>query len=150
MRRAAAAALALAASLTPLGCGDYSEPAGPLRWDEEPTVITPEGLPGDRIATGSVRNSSLEPVTVKADELAVTAGSRELETDSTFLAGYGRGFVETARGYADPDDVPEFEQVRTGRLLKLEPGASAPLTVAWRGEESVDGVRYRRGFLPLP
>lgn len=145
------AATVLAVGLISAGCDD-DDPAGPLRWEGEPALLEAEaGLPDDRIISGEVRNSSLEPIAIEADELVVIADGEEFETDTTFLAGYGRGFVETARGYADPDDVPDFERVRTGRLLQLEPGGTTPVVVAWRDAEAgaIDGVRYPRGFLPV-
>lgn len=149
------AAVSFAALLAPLvipgpGSEDQGEPEGPLRWQGEVTTTSPAGLPGDTIASGEVENSGIGEIRVEADEVvAVTSEGRELETDTTFLGTYGRGFVETARGYADPEDVPDSELVRTGRLLVLGSRETSPLVVAWRGGEAV-GLRYGGGgFLAL-
>ena len=140
---------ACSALLAASGCGAEAEPAGPLRWHAGPEVAESE-VEGDWIVSGEVRNSSLEPIEIRADDLVVVDEGEEFATDTTFLAGYGRGFVETSRGYADADDVPESEQVRAGRLLKLPPGGTTSVVVAWRGGGAdADGVRYPLGYLPI-
>src|SRR5688572_13081412 len=68
-------ALAIALALTG---GSDAAPEGPLAWAEDPLVFTPERLPGDRIATGSVEGAELREGRVYATKMVVVdADGRE-------------------------------------------------------------------------
>lgn len=128
---AAAAALALA-----LACGDSDEPAkerggfGRLVWSSPPTVFTPRRLPDDRILVGRLKNDSLRQVELRAAEdveLLDRAG-RPIQHTVVFSQSFGRDIYPPRFG-ARP---PEEDQLRLGLRAKLEPGATRPITVAWR------------------
>jgi hypothetical protein len=49
--------------------------------------------------------------------------------------------------------LPEAELERIGRQLRLEPGSTAPLSVAWRlaaGGKAPARIEYGAGWLPIP
>jgi hypothetical protein len=55
-----------------VGCGGDNElGSGDLVWEKKPRVFKNPTLPDDRILTGTVRNDSLEAVTLVARELGV-------------------------------------------------------------------------------
>jgi hypothetical protein len=128
------------------GCGGDS--SGDLVWEKKPRVFKNPNLPDDRILTGTVRNDSLEVVTVVARDLGVrTDAGDEMESAAIFAPTFIRGVFPQNRG----DEIPESEQLRIGLRARLEPGKTAPLTVSWRqqGERAVL-VDYGAGALPVP
>ena len=155
MRRATLAALGLAATaLVATGCGGSGTTvaghgSGPLKWAAEPQLFTPESLPGDRILTGTLRNDSLRRVRVNLPDVRVLAadGDRVAATP-VFLNTFGKSLWSPGRG---PEQMPDTELVRTGRIAFLRPGQEVPLTVAWHaadGEPAV--VDYGGGSLRVP
>jgi len=151
--RRALLVLALAPNvLTGCGGGDGSA-SGDLRWEKAPSVSTPETLPNDRIATGKVRNDSLRRVDLKASDIEVVdAEGRAVESAGILLAGFGRGLYNPVR---EPAQIADSELTRTGRIAKIEPGSSVPLTVSWRMRGAIKEplrVEYGAGggSLPLP
>ena len=147
MRRAAAAALLAAVALA--GCGSSSGTDGPLAWAGEPVLFTPETLPGDRVLTGVLRNDSLRRVRVDLPDVRVLAADGDpVEATPVFLNTFGKTLWSPGRG---PEQMPETELRRTGRIAFLRPGEEVPFTVAWRaadGEPAV--VDYGPGSLRVP
>jgi hypothetical protein len=144
-------AIALAAlALFGAGCGD-SQPSGngPLAWAQEPYAGTPSKLiPDDHVVLGTVRNDGLRKVKVHFREV------RLLETDGDevpaavrFTDTPGHGLYPPTR---EPDSVEKTEDLRIGRAIELEPGKTAPLVVAWRGDAKPVAVEYPGGRLKLP
>jgi hypothetical protein len=131
------------------GAGD--EGAGALAWARSPQVFTPESLPQDRVLSARLKNDSLRSIRLSVDDLRLEdANGRTVDSTAVFLDSFVHGLYPPTR---QPTQVPESELRRTGRLAVLEPGASVPLTVAWRrGVAAGAPVRldYGPGSLPLP
>ena len=145
MKRAGTLALLV---LLLAGCNgeDDGSASGRLAWVGKPRLVEPEGLPRDRILTGTVRNDSLERVTLQGSELrAVASGGGELRTAAIFARGFAHTNFPTNRGEVK---TPESEQIRIGLKAVLEPGEKAPLTVSWRGRAA--RIDYGTGSLPVP
>jgi hypothetical protein len=131
------------------GAGD--EGAGDLAWARSPRVFTPERLPQDRVLSARLRNDSLRSIRLSVDDLRLEdANGRTVDSTAVFLESFVHGLYPPTR---QPAEVPESELRRTGRLAVLEPGASVPLTVAWRRGVAADApvrLDYGLGSLPLP
>jgi hypothetical protein len=131
------------------GCGGGDElGSGDPVWEKKPRLFKNPNLPDDRILTGTVRNDSLERVTLVARELGVRTGAGdEMESAAIFAPTFIRGVFPQNRG----DEIPESEQLRIGLRARLEPGKTAPLTVSWRQQgERAELVDYGAGALPVP
>jgi hypothetical protein len=150
--RRAAVAAALALSLAAGGCGSDGDSAGELKWDGKPSVMRHPTLPADHILTGAVRNDGLRPLRLEARDLRlVDAEGRKVNATAVFLRGYLHSLYPPTRPPAG--GVPEREQQRIGRVLKLEPGKTAPLTLSWRlapGAGPPVRADYGTGSLPIP
>ena len=147
-------ALALTAAALLAGCGGSDgavsgKGSGPLKWAEEPLVFTPETLPGDRILTGYLRNESVRRVRVDLPDVRVLANDGEVVAASpVFLNSFGKTLWSPGRG---PEQMPESELVRTGRIAFLKPGEQIPFTVAWRAKDGEPAVvDYGAGSLAVP
>jgi hypothetical protein len=147
--------LALAAALVALaaaGCGD--EPAaveggsGPLVWTEPPLEFTPETLPGERILTGQLRNEGLRRLRVDLPDLRIRdASGDDVAAQPIFLQTFGKSLWSPGRG---PEQMPETELVRTGRIAWLDPGETVPFTIAWREPAAPARIEYKGGWVPIP
>jgi hypothetical protein len=130
------------------GAGDES---GDLAWAESPRVFTPERLPQDRVLSARLKNDSLRSIRLSVDDLRLEdANGRTVDSTAVFLESFVHGLYPPTR---QPAQIPESELRRTGRLAVLEPGASVPLTVAWRrgtGAGAPVRLDYGLGSLPLP
>jgi hypothetical protein len=147
--RRAALALTLLLVVVSAGCGGDDElGSGDLMWEKKPRVFTNASLPDDRVLAGTVRNDSLEPVTLVARDLGVrTPGGDEMESAAVFAPTFIRGVFPQNRG----SEIPESEQLRIGLRARLQPGQTAPLTVSWRQQgEHAAVVDYGAGTLPVP
>jgi hypothetical protein len=149
---AAVAALAVAVS----GCGDGSSPivaANPLQWTAAPQVFRTTALPDDRVAVGSVRNTTDAPLELDATALAVVdANGRRLRSTGQYAAGYAHGLYGA---FQKPDPLPPGELTRLGLRVTIAPGKTAPLAVSWtvrKGSEPARAasVDYGPGRLTLP
>jgi hypothetical protein len=152
-RRRAIALLVLAAlgvavflGLSSLGGADRS---GPLAWSGEADVFTHPTLPGDRVLTAKLRNDGLHPLRIDiADVRLLDGAGREVASTPVFLQAFGKTLWAAGRG---PQQEPDTELLRTGRIALLKPGQEVPLTIAWH---AADGkpvrVDYKRGSLSLP
>lgn len=148
-----AAAALLVAALALLGPGSdrggaVPAGAGQLTWTAPPRVYVAPGMPRDRILSGVVRNDSVRVAEVAASEIRVfTADGDRLESAGIFLGSFSRGL------YAGPrkGQASDIERRRTGRLLRIAPGAEQPLTVSWRtGPAGQAGTRIEYGSGSLP
>jgi hypothetical protein len=145
----------LAAALLLAGCGTKSETVkgtGAMSWTKKPQMLRLGSKPKDRILFGEVRNDSLRPVKIYASDVKVVdADGRALEATAIFSKGFAHGLY----GSTDPRaKAPgEFELARLGRLVRLEPGQTSPLTVSWRLASPGDRpsqVQLGDGALPIP
>jgi hypothetical protein len=153
LRPAALAATLAITTVVPLACGGGEDTGtGDLVWAKQPRVYRQQSLPRDRVLVGTVRNDSLERVTVDAGDVrAVDPDGQPLRGNATFVRGYIHPLYPPTRPPAG--GLPESELERTGRRLRLEPGKTAPLSIAWRvGPEDKGPVRidYGSGSLPIP
>jgi hypothetical protein len=144
-RLAAAGLVALALALA--GCGESEE--GRLAWSGTPRVERSPTLPEDTVLTGTVRNAGDEPLELRAEDVEVLgAGGRALRSSAAFLSGYVYSHVPYNRGRDEvPSALPRREQERLGRVVRIEPDATAPLTVSWRGR--ADRIEYGDGSLTV-
>jgi hypothetical protein len=141
------AAVGLAAAFV-AGCSE--EGGGDLVWVKGPAVYRQETLPRDRVLVGTIRNDSLRRITIAAkDVYAVDADGNELRGNATFIRGYIHPLYPPER--PPEGGLPEAELERLGRQVRLEPGTTAPLSVAWRvppGERTAARIEYGSGSLP--
>ena len=147
MRHAALLA-AIAATLV-AGCGGDGESAesrDALRWQATPRVLRSADA---RLLQGVVRNESRRSLELSAEDLVPrTRAGRRLAASVAFLTGYVRPGEPQNRG---PTVLSEQERARTGRAVRLEPDATAPLTVAWRSRDGqATRIEYPGGELPVP
>jgi hypothetical protein len=146
------ASVALTAAL-PLACSDDDGTGvGDLVWESPPKVFREATLPRDRVLVGSVRNDSLRSIKVVATDVqAVDDDGNALRGNATFIRGYIHALYPPTR--PPPGGLPESELERTGRQVRLQPGKTAPLSVAWRlapGSKAPVRIDYRAGWLPIP
>jgi hypothetical protein len=145
-------AFALTAAL-PLACSnDAGKGVGDLVWAGPPQVYRQATLPRDRVLVGRIRNDSLREVKIAATDVrAVDEDGNALRGNATFVRGYIHALYPPTR--PPPGGLPESELERTGRELRLQPGKTAPLSVAWRlspGSEAPVRIDYGTGSLPIP
>jgi len=140
-------ALIALAGIALSGCGEDPR----LAWEGRPRVNTPETLPNDRILMGRLRNVGGEAVELRAADLAlIDRGGRRTPANAIFLQAFVHGLFPPTR---EPARLPGSEEQRTGRLARIEPGTSIPLTAAWRRSPgNGDPVRlsYGSGSVGLP
>ena len=143
---AAALAAAVFLGLSSLGGSDRG---GPLAWTGDAEVFTHPTLPGDRVLTAKLRNDGLHPLRVDIGEVRlVTADGGEVASTPVFLQTFGKTLWAAGRG---PQQVPDTELLRTGRIALLKPGEEVPLTIAWHAADGEPArVDYGRGSLALP
>ena len=143
---AAAVAAALFVGLSSIG-GDAR--TGPLAWSGDGEVFTHPTLPGDRVLTATLRNDGIHPLRVDiGDVRLLDADGRPVEAMPVFLQTFGKSLWAAGRG---PEQVPDTELQRTGRIAVLRPGEEVPLTIAWRTSDGEPvRVDYGRGSLALP
>jgi len=134
-----------------MACGGAGGDVGQLKWQGRPLLFTPRGLPKDRILSGHLRNDSLRRVDLEARQLTlVDKAGRRTRANAIFLTGFVHGLYPPTR---EPGRVPDSELIRTGRLARILPEKSAPLTVSWRsrgGQPSPVRLEYPGGSLPVP
>lgn len=157
MSRSLPAAVAAVSLGLLAGCGGSGKhaaaSASPLRWTVAPQVFTTKALPRDRVAFGTVRNTTDKVVVLDAADLRVTAADgRHLRTTGQYAAGYAHGLYGA---FQKPDPLPPGELARLGKTVRIAPGKAAPLAVSWSFPAGVDTTRpasvdYGRGQLPLP
>ena len=144
MRRSAAAALAALALAAAgvSGCGDDAQSAAPaVSWDGPPAVARHPELPGDRIATGRMRNDSGEELRLDvASARLLDASGHRIRASVRFAAGVTHSLYPPRDA---PHETPRQMQERLGDAATIEPGRSAPLTIAWHAR---DGTPVRVDF----
>ena len=147
MRRAAALAVVALA-----GCGGSGDPTGPLAWKGEPDLFISKARASDRVLLGTVRNVGVrDELALDASRLTVKdADGRDVEAYGQYIGAYAHGLYGA---YQRPSRLPEDEARRLGLRIKLKPGTSAPLYVAFRtrpGLKPPFRVEYGKGSLPVP
>lgn len=157
--RAALAAVVVAAGailavvlLTSGSTDDGSSGGTILAWEEPPLAITPPDLPHDRVAYGTVRNTSVEGLKAATKDFEVRdADGKPLDASVQFLGSYAHGIYGA---FQKPHPLPPEELSRLGYRVSLKSGQTAPLTVSYRlGPDSkLPATLYYRGApaLDLP
>jgi hypothetical protein len=125
----------------PTGTGD-------LVWTQDPLLVTPPTLPGDRILAGTVRNDSLRRINIVARDLKLrTAEGDEVAGTKIFNQTFERTVFPRNREGA----TPIGEELRIGLRASIKPGEEAPLTVAWHERDGRPArIDYGFGALPVP
>ena len=123
--------------------------SGPLAWTGDAELFTHPTIPGDRILTGTLRNSSTHTMRIDIGDVRVlTSGGEVVPSTPVFLQTFGKSLWAAGRG---PQQVPDTELLRTGRIALLTPGEEVPLTVAWHHKDGTPArVDYQGGSLSMP
>jgi hypothetical protein len=139
-------ALVVVIAVTSLGAGTS---AGPIAWSGDAEVFTHPTIPGDRVLTGTLRNASTHTLRVDIGDVRVlTADGEVVPSTPVFLQTFGKTLWAAGRG---PQQVPDTELLRTGRIALLSPGEKVPLTIAWHDKDGrAARVDYGDGSLTIP
>lgn len=126
----AAAGIVIAATrILPDDKGSTGSTGPTLAWDEPPLAFTPERLPDDRVAYGTVRNPSPEQFRASTGDFEVRdAKGDPLDASVQFLGSFAHGLYGA---FQKPDPLPPDERTRLGLQVDLEPGETTPLTVSY-------------------
>jgi hypothetical protein len=120
-----------------------------LSWEDPPTLLSPADLPDDRIAYGTVRNTSLERIQAANGDFVVRdASGAKLDASVQFLAQYAHGLYGA---FQKPNPLPDEERSRLGFTVDLQTGQTAPLTVSYRLTKDSDlpATLYYKGVPAL-
>jgi hypothetical protein len=145
----AALLIALAAALAACG-GNEGTSRNQLEWLDTPTVVVPPQLKSDRILRGDVRNDSDKALRLEAARVRVyDQRGRPLKASATFAAGYLHSLYPPTRG---PEQLPDSELERLGKVANVDAGDTAQLTVSWRERPGRTAARidYGSGSLQIP
>jgi hypothetical protein len=128
-RLTAASLAALALVAVAAGCGNASKEDDRVAWQTPPAVGPHPELPSDRIVTGRIRNDGHRELRLQVDQAQVLdARGQPVRATVRFAAGATHALYSPADG---PMENPRAQQERLGDAATIEPGQSAPLTVAW-------------------
>jgi hypothetical protein len=141
------ATLALVAVIALAGFGAPAR-SGPLAWSGDSDLFTHPTIPGDRVLTGTLRNDGTRPLRVDIGEVRLLDGAGKVVPSSpVFLQTFGKSLWAAGRG---PQQVPDTELQRTGRIALLTPGEEIPLTIAWHDKDgSPARIDYGEGSLAV-
>ena len=104
--------------------------------------------PATACSPPQLRNGGLRPLRIDIGDVRLLDGAgRVVASTPVFLQGFGKSLWAAGRG---PQQMPDTELLRTGRIALLKPGQEVPLTVAWHAADG-DPVRvaYGGGSLAL-
>jgi hypothetical protein len=129
--------------------GTGASASGPLAWTGDAQVFTHPTIPGDRVLTGKLQNASTHTLRVDiGDVRLVTSGGEVVPSAPVFLQTFGKSLWAAGRG---PQQVPDTELLRTGRIALLSPGEEVPITIAWHAKDGKAArVDYKEGSLTIP
>jgi hypothetical protein len=141
------ATVALVAVIAVFGFGGGA--SGPLSWAGDTQVFTHPTIPGDRVLTGKLQNSTTHTLRVDiGDVRLLTSGGEVVPSNPVFLQTFGKSLWAAGRG---PQQVPDTELLRTGRIALLSPGEEVPITIAWHDKDGRPArVDYKEGSLSVP
>ena len=122
--------------------------SGPLAWSGDSELFTHPTIPGDRIVTGTLRNDGTHPLRVDIGDVRLLADDGSVVPSTpVFLQTFGKSLWAAGRG---PQQVPDTELQRTGRIALLTPGEEVPLTIAWHDKDGKPArIDYGEGSLPI-
>ena len=143
--------VAAVVAVTSSGRAGAADGSGSLRWEGQPTVVSPPSLPDDLIVSGMVRNDSLRELRLTASKVKLLdEAGHQIHGVTVFLNAYLHGLYPPSRG---PFPRPAAEQERIGLTARVKPGKTLPFTVAWRLPRGADvpvRIDYGLGWLPVP
>jgi hypothetical protein len=121
---------------------------GPLAWSGDSELFTHPTIPGDRVFTGKLRNDGTHPLRVDIGDVRLLAEDGTIVPSTpVFLQTFGKSLWAAGRG---PQQVPDTELQRTGRIALLTPGEEVPLTIAWHDKDGEPArVDYGEGSLAV-
>ena len=122
--------------------------SGPLGWSGDSERFVHPTIPGDRIVTGTLRNDGTHPLRVDIGDVRLLADDGSVVPSTpVFLQTFGKSLWAAGRG---PQQVPDTELQRTGRIALLTPGEEVPLTIAWHDKDGEPArIDYGGGSLPI-
>jgi hypothetical protein len=140
------AALTLAAAT---GCGNNDTDAPKAAWDGAPAVAPHPEIPTDRLATGRIKNEGAAELRLSVTQAqALDAHGTPVRATIRFAAGVTHSLYPPRDG---PLENPRQQQERLGDAATIEPGGTAPLTVAWHaGTADRVPVKVDLGPVNLP
>ena len=141
------ATLAAVAVIALAGFGAQGR-AGPLGWSGDHDVFTHPTIPGDRIVTGTLLNDGTHAMRVDiGDVRLLTDDGNVVPSSPVFLQTFGKTLWAAGRG---PQQVPDTELQRTGRIALLTPGEEVPITIAWHDDDGKPArIDYGEGSLAI-
>jgi hypothetical protein len=141
------ATLAAVAVISVAGFGAQGR-SGPLAWSGDKELFTHPTIPGDRVLTGKLRNDGTHPLRVDiGDVRLLNSDGKVVPSTPVFLQTFGKSLWAAGRG---PQQVPDTELQRTGRIALLTPGEEVPLTIAWHDKDgSPARIDYGEGSLAI-
>jgi len=136
------------------GSGDDGGRAGDsprVGWQGKPEVVSASNLPRDAIVFGRIRNNTLRPLDLEASDLVVVDDrGRRWRTSGRYMQGFAHGLWPPGGKVTNRSDG---ERERLGEIAKLDPGETAPLTLAWtkpRGAGRAVRIELGGPSLPVP
>jgi hypothetical protein len=152
-RARALTTLALAAAVATAGCGGGErEPAGSMRWQDRPVLVRKSTLPNDRILAGTLRNDGRTRADLVARDLRLLdSRGRRVPASAGFVTSFLHGMYPPTREPRGGE--PPSEQLRTGKIARVLPGKSVPLTIAWHQRPGTDPpvrIEWSQGSIPVP
>lgn len=122
--------------------------SGPLAWSGDHETFTHPTIPGDRIVTGTLRNDGTHTMRVDIGDVRLVAGDGTVVPSApVFLQTFGKSLWAAGRG---PQQVPDTELQRTGRIAMLSPGEEVPITIAWHDKDGDPArIDYGDGSLAI-
>jgi hypothetical protein len=141
------ATLAVVAVLSFAALGGQAR-SGPLGWSGDVDVFTHPTIPGDRVLTGTLRNDDTHPLRVDIGDLRLLADDGSVVPSApVFLKTFGKSLWGAGHG---PQQVPDTELLRTGRIALLSPGEEVPITIAWHDKDGTPArIDYGEGSLAI-
>ena len=129
VKRLTAASLAALALAAVTGCGKNGEDTPKAAWDGAPAVAPHPEIPTDRIATGRIKNEGPAELRLSVTQAeALDAHGTPVRATIRFAAGVTHSLYPPRDA---PLENPRKQQERLGDAATIEPGGTAPLTIAW-------------------
>ena len=150
MRRPTVASLAaLALAATAGACGNGADDGPKASWDGAPAVAPHPEIPTDHLATGRIRNDGAGELRLSVTEArALDVHGTPVRATIRFAAGVTHSLYPPRDA---PHENPRRQQERLGDAATIEPGKSAPLTIAWHaGTADRVPVRVDLGPVEVP
>ena len=121
---------------------------GPLGWTGKGEVFKHPTIKDDRVLTGTLRNDGTHPLRVDIGDVRLLSDDGTVvPATPVFLQTFGKSLWAGGRG---PQQVPDTELQRTGRIALLTPGEEVPLTVAWHDKDGKPvRIDYGEGSLSI-